>query len=343
MKKRVGLQEFVATQEEIKELRAANVTLQRQLKRAKHKVEDLMGAVFDAAKIAATIAGSYPPAPPPKLRPVKGKEEVCLVHSTDWQVGKRTKSYNTEVAERRISDTLLNKVRLLTDIQRTDHPVDNCVLLLGGDMVEGLQIFPGQAFEVDSTLYEQLFSAVRIGEKLIRGLLGHFKQVHVYTEYGNHGRLGRRGDYPAGDNIDAMAYRIMADRFESEKRCRFFLNVDNFYNRVQIGKYVALLVHGDEIKQWGGNLPAYGIARKVTAWASGVIEPFHDAYMGHFHQCLVVPLPVGNRRVFLTPSPESDNAYATEFCAAMGVPGQRVHFIDPEKARVTAEYVVWLD
>jgi hypothetical protein len=35
--------------------------------------------------------------------------------------------------------------------------------------------------------------------------------------------------------------------------------------------------------------------------------------------------------------------YADEFIAAKGKPSQRLHFIDPEKARVTAEYVVWLD
>lgn len=328
---------------ELEELRKAYSTLQRQHMRAKKKVEDLVQAVERGAYDAALAAGPYPKVPMPKYRQGKrGGEEVCLVHATDWQVGKRTRSYNTEIAEQRLAETFLSKICLLTDIQRSDHPVKNCALLLGGDMVEGVQIFPGQAFEVDSTLYDQLFSAVRIGYKLIRGLLQHFEAVEIWSEFGNHGRLGKRGDYPGRDNMDSVMYRILRDRFETEPRCTWHLNEHDFYNRVTIGKYIALLVHGDEIKQFGGNTPAFGIARKVTAWASGVIEPFHDAYMGHWHQALVVPLPVGNRRIFLTPSSESDNDYASEFCAAKGVPGQRVHFIDPEKGRVTCEYVVWL-
>jgi hypothetical protein len=48
-------------------------------------------------------------------------------------------------------------------------------------------------------------------------------------------------------------------------------------------------------------------------------------------------------RVFVTGSPESHNEYAREVIAAVGKPSQRLHFIDPEKGRVTAEYTVWLD
>jgi hypothetical protein len=102
-----------------------------------------------------------------------------------------------------------------------------------------------------------------------------------------------------------------------------------------------LLVHGDEIKSFGGNVPAFGIMRKMNAWASGVIEDFTDSYCGHFHQNICMTLANGGR-VFVTGSIESDSAYAKEFVAATGNPSQRLHFIDPNKGRVTAEYVVWL-
>jgi hypothetical protein len=47
-------------------------------------------------------------------------------------------------------------------------------------------------------------------------------------------------------------------------------------------------------------------------------------------------------RVFVTGSPESNNEYARTFIAAVGKPSQRIHFVDPDKGRVTAEYVCWL-
>lgn len=48
-------------------------------------------------------------------------------------------------------------------------------------------------------------------------------------------------------------------------------------------------------------------------------------------------------RIFMTGSPESDNGYAKEFVAAVGKPSQRLHFVDPDKGRVTGEFVLWLD
>jgi hypothetical protein len=51
----------------------------------------------------------------------------------------------------------------------------------------------------------------------------------------------------------------------------------------------------------------------------------------------------GRGRVFVNPSIESDSAYAKEFVAATGTPGQRLNFVDPERGRVTSERVIWLD
>jgi len=68
------------------------------------------------------------------------------------------------------------------------------------------------------------------------------------------------------------------------------------------------------------------------------------------HRCLHGALPHtddtdnGNgSQIFITGSPESENVYAKEFMAATGHPSQRLHFVDPEKGRVTASYLIWLD
>jgi hypothetical protein len=103
-----------------------------------------------------------------------------------------------------------------------------------------------------------------------------------------------------------------------------------------------MLAHGDEIKSFGGNTPAFGILRKGTAWASGVVEEHSDMYLGHFHSPMMLTMPNGHR-IFVTGSPESDNQFAAEFMAARGFPSQRLHFVDPEQGRVTGEYVIWLD
>lgn len=324
---------------ELSELRRALKTAQQAEFRAKIKSQGIIDAVYSAAKDAALAVGGGKSVNPPKKDTRKGKAEVALVHATDWQCGKKTQSYDIDVLSERMK-AFTRKVIELTEIQRHHHPVKECVLMFGGDMVEGVSIFPGQAYEIEAHLFEQLFEVSKIMETMVRTLSSYFEKVHVVCEYGNHGRLGRKGDMPGGDNIDRVAYRITADRTADLKNASWQMSED-WHQMVKIGNYKAMLVHGDEINSYGGNVPAFGILRKCNAWATGVVEDFQDVYMGHFHTPMTLTMANAGR-VFVSGSPESHNEYARVFVAAVGQPSQRLHFVDPEKGRVTAEYTVWL-
>jgi hypothetical protein len=325
-------------EEELSELRAALKRAQAGEAAAKRKTEQLVAAVYQAAKDASLAAGNPKVVAPTKDKR-KAKAEVALIHTTDWQLGKRTVSYGTATCAKRIEE-FTQKVLDITSIQRAHHPVRDATLLVGGDICEGVGIFPGQQWEVEAHLYEQLFEASRILNGMIRSLAGFFEKVHVVCEFGNHGRLGRRGDMPYGDNIDRMIYRVTQERTEDVKNVTWQMS-DAWYQIFAIGNYKGLLVHGDEVKSFGGNTPAFGILRKVNSWATGVVEDFADCYMGHWHQPLSLTMSNGGR-TYVTGSPESANEYAREFVAATSIPSQRLHFIDPDKGRVTAEYNVWL-
>ena len=327
-------------QREIDELRQALQRQQRATARAKSKTDALVEAVYTAARDAAQAVGRAPAVVAPEKDRRRRDAEVALVHATDWQLGKQTSGYDIGICAERVL-RFADRVCTLTDLQRSHHPVRRAVVMFGGDMVEGISIFPGQAYEVEAHLFEQLFTCAGLLEQFVRRLLLSFDEVEVVCEYGNHGRLGRKGDMPAGDNIDRMAYRIAGDRFDLEDRVSWRTTGD-WYQIVEVGAYRALLVHGDEIKSFGGNTPAFGILRKANAWATGVVEPFHDVYMGHFHTPMALTKANGGQ-VYVTGSPESENVYAAEFVAAKGKPSQRLHFVDPDKGRVSASYVVWLD
>ena len=113
--------------------------------------------------------------------------------------------------------------------------------------------------------------------------------------------------------------------------------------RVKIGNYKALLIHGDEVGRNGFASPA-AIVQHVNRWRSGAYPwEFRDCYIGHYHTHATWPLANGLGSVYQTGSTESDNRYARDLLAASAIPSQRLHFIDPIKGRVTAEYKVWLD
>ncbi len=336
-----GLGDEVAAIVQVEELQAALRRTQAKLARKEQRAEELAAAVYRAAFDAALSFGKPRPVAKPASKG-KGGEEVALVHLTDWQFGKATASYDMDVCRARIG-MAVDKVREITDLRRASAVVDRCVVMLGGDMVEGVSIFPGQAYEVQAHLYEQLFGVSRLIVDTLRALLGSFVDVDVVCEYGNHGRLGRRGDMPSADNVDRMAYEIARQQLADELRLSWQSSPD-FYQSVTIGNYRALLIHGDEINSYGGNHPSYGIVKRVSGWQAGGggIPEFTDCYIGHFHRPDTYTLPAGGS-IFITGSPESGNAYAAAFMAASGRPTQRLHFIDPVKGRVIAEHRLELD
>ena len=321
-------------------LRATIRRLQQQLAQAKDAKADLIDAVYQAAKDGYVAVG-----PPPKVERLprdrrKHAEEVALIHFTDWQRGKVTETYSPAICDARI-DLAIDKIATITDVQRADHPVKRAAVMIGGDNLENINIFPGQEREVEGYAYQQLFGLTNLLKHTFRRLLTVFETIDAYEQEGNHGRIGRKAEWPRTENLDLMAMEITRRELASEKRIIWHPR-QTWHQMVPIGNYTAMLVHGDQIKSFGGNLPSYGIVRRATAWAAGVVEPYTDLYLGHFHQVMRLPLPNG-RAVFMTGSPESGNEYAREFIGGTGQPSQRLHFVDPERGRVTAEYVLWLD
>jgi hypothetical protein len=326
---------------EIGELREALRRARQQLAKRAAQTADLIEAVHQGAKDAAIALGPLSPVPAPAKDRRKGRDEAALWHTTDWQLGKRTDSYNTEVALSRL-DRFVDKAIRLTQIQRQDHPVRHCTIAMGGDMLENTTTFPGQAYLVDSSIFDQLANVVRAGRTMVRRALAEYESVTLVGEPGNHGRIGRKGEVAAGDNWDRIAYHQIAEPFRNDARFQF-VQADRWHQRIEIGAYRAMLIHGDEVKGFGGQTPAYALMRKGNAWASGAARwQFADIYVGHYHQPMQLTLANGNQ-LYMTGSTESDNTFAQEFVAATSVPSQRVHFVDPEKGRVTAQYVVWLD
>lgn len=331
--------------EQVRELTATCTRLQKQLAQQKAKTADLVAAVYQAAHDAALVTGKPKPVPVPKRDRRKASPEVALLHITDTHVGQVTPSFNTEVAKRRIHDTVSKAIKL-TEIQRADHPVRECVVLLGGDLIEQTGQFPNQAWGVDGTTFQQIFDAAGVMQEALLTLLGEFESVRVYEVPGNHGRVGRgKGrqslDYESETNWDRIIGKVISDQIAGQPRLEWN-HANSWYHVASIGSYSFLCHHGDTIRGFGGNIPAYGILRKHLSWQAGVMPEFTDAYLGHFHTPMALPLPAGGR-VFVTPSLVSDSAFAKEWVASTSVPGQRLHFVDPDKGRVTAEYLIWLD
>lgn len=327
--------------EELAELRRALAKAQRDKAIAKAKTADLVEAVYQAARDAVLLVGK-----PELLKAKRDKRttppEVALFHLTDWQGGKKTPSYDMTVMEERVGRFMDDAMKVV-DIQRAHHPVREATIMFGGDLLEGISIFPGQAWQVEASLFAQVFRVAALVEKVVLFALEEFERVHVVFEPGNHGRLGTKHDgLPSGDNMDRIIGEIVRQKYAGTKRLTWEMT-DDFFQKVVVGNYRAMLIHGDEVRGFGGNTPAYALVRKGNAWASGAIDFEFDAiYVGHYHQSMQLSLANGSQ-LYMTGSTESGNSYAAEFVAATSIPSQRLQFVDPEAGRVTGSHIIWLD
>ncbi len=340
-----ALEDAASSLQRLGELQEANTRLLRQLDKAKASREELVDAVYRAARDAASTLVIQPVVAPPKDRR-KGKPEVAVAMLSDWQLGKKTPSYTSEVCEKRV-EKYAAKIQHLADIQRADHPVRELHVWLLGDLVEGELIFPGQAHRIDASLYRQVVvDGPRILGNFLRSMLGSFDAVRVTAVIGNHGAIGgpvRRETHPE-TNADMMLARIVSDTV-TDPRLTWTLSEPagerGWYAIDRIGNYSCVLFHGDQIRGGFAGFPFYGLAKKVWGWSTSIGQPFNDVALGHWHTPTRVTLNTVTARV--NGSTESDNTYALEQLASAGRPSQWLYFVEPERGRVSAEYVVYLD
>lgn len=336
----LDLTEFDAAEGDTDLLRV-NERLQRQLRAAKDRSQQMVDATLQGAKDAMLSLGPMVPTRAP-ARDRRHQPETALWCFGDWQGAKRTPSYNSVVMRQRVL-AFCHKAEKITQIQRADHPVRECVVVFGGDMVEGLFQFPTQPFEVDATIFEQYVIVSRLLVDVVKRALATYERVKVVAEWGNHGRIGSKRDaVPHGDNFDRMCYELARQLMADEPRLTWD-DCPEDIQRLEIGNYRALIFHGDEIGRNGYASPTTLVNWLVRQQSGAYPWTFHDGYVFHFHQNQEWSLPGNGGRLFMTGSTESDNRYASVGMASSAVPSQRLHFIDAVKGRVAAQYVVWLD
>jgi hypothetical protein len=325
------------------ELQAAHQRALRQLAKRDAATQELVAAVYQAAKDAA-VSVTIPPVPAPKPSGKKGEAEALTILLGDWQLGKSNETYSIDIAKARI-ELLARKVARLIELHGV--PVKEINVALLGDFVESDgNIFPSQSFEVErGGLYVQIFEGAGMLAQFVRAMAALAPRVFVRGAIGNHGRLGRFGDHSNESNADAILYRIAKEHVRDEKRIDWRESLTmggrHWYDMLDLpGGKRMMLVHGDQFKGGSFGLPYYSIAKRAQGWNLS-IEPMDYLAFGHWHTPSRLVLSDGAHTVWGNASIESGNRYAQEWLAASGTPAQWAIFFGKEGP--TAEYLVRLD
>jgi hypothetical protein len=294
----------------------------RKLDEERTKRAELYRAIYDAAKDAAASI-TIPPVP--KCKPDKrtADPEAAVVLMSDWQWGKVTPSYDSDVAKRRI-DKFTDKALRIIDYVRKHHPVPEVHVLYLGDLVEGELIFPGQAHRIDASLYRQTFEVAEAIANQLRRFRSHVDVVRAEGVRGNHGEMGGYGrrDMHPETNADTMAMNIA--------RLNLGADIDfpepithgerHWYAVHEVMGKKWFLAHGDQVKGASFGIPWYGFKKRIEGWYM-TCGPFDYCATGHWHQ--VVREDVNGVIHFGAGSTESSNTYAQEWLAGGGQQGSQ--------------------
>ena len=327
-------------------LRSENRRLAKSVEKNKNIKDEAVYAIYEAAYSAFSSIDTAP-IKSPIVKHLPGVPETAVAVFADWQLGKITPDYSSEVLAERI-EIYTQKLLEITEIQRKHHPVKNLHVWLLVDIVEGEEIFPGQSHLIDSGLYRQVgINGPAILMKFFDTVLQHFEHIHVTGVIGNHGAVGGRGrkQHDPETNMDRLLYKSMEIFYkEGRKEPRITFNIPDgrgerhWYAIDSIGNYNSLLIHGDQMPAPG---QYHGYYKRAMGWKDGAIpEDFEDIFMGHYHQ--QYKMTIGSSILRVSGSPESYNTYAQEYFSSMSRPCQHLMFVHPENG-VTCEYSIWLD
>ena len=317
--------------------------LQQQLKRQQGGTSLIVEAVREAIEDMPPLVV---PEAPKKSR--AREREIAVLHLSDWQIGSMTTTFSTEAARTMVFERLLPKVRRIVDARRAGAKVDELVILIGGDMVDGSGMRSNHPWEVDSHVYTQACEDVpHMLGGLILALMADFPTIRCYHVRGNHGRSGpRKADpNPTSVNWDTVASRctelMLGDAIDG-KRLSFEVEVERWYKVVDVGDKKILLIHGDQFRGTGGfaGIPYYSIAKKTAKWALSLDEEWDVIMFGHLH----VPSAgmIADRPWYLNGTLQTDSEFALEVLGECTRPAQRLMFFDPERGPI-GDSVIWLD
>lgn len=283
------------------------------------------------------------------------EREIAVLHISDLHVGKRTRSYDSDVAEKRMN-ILINKTVEVTNTRRHWAKVDEIRVYLGGDMIEGEQIFPHQPHLIDTALFTQAVKrAPSILSKAILRLAGEFSKVHVCCVPGNHGRNGSKhaGSAPQ-TNWDSVAYEVTKlmvngtpnnPNGDISQRVTWDLPGDagrysDWFTVDRVFDWGNMIIHGHEITGGFGGFPWYGVGRRASGWKDTVAAPWDYLYLGHFHTMATAELQ--HRSMLANGRFDTDDQHGMANFGGSGCPGQRLAFYS-EALGLISDSTVFLD
>lgn len=278
----------------------------------------------------------------PKPNKTKRYDQTFISLFSDVQIGQKVEAanvqglseYNFSIFKERYRKWL-DKIIEFKQQDAKHLGLNTLIVNMLGDIVENECIYPAQAHHIDLTLLDQLVEGVRVISDGLLELGQYFNLIEIFQIKGNHGRLGKKGDYHEASNADTIFYLFLNERIKHIPHIKTYLSAGSIM-LYEHKKHKFALMHGHEARSWGG-IPYYGLDR-VEKRLTGLlgIEPDY-LFLGHHHDPSTLHEKTMINGSFVGGSDLSINQMFLN-----AVPSQRIFYLDPEHG-INRQSSLWLD
>jgi predicted phosphodiesterase len=273
----------------------------------------------------------------PEIHAGEGDEEQALLHLTDIHIGRKTESFNSNVARDRMI-YLVSKVLKIISLHRVAGPIKVLNVFLTGDIINSEDVgYRVDLSELEFILRDQIFGeqgAVALLTWTFKSFLENFEQVNVYAVRGNHGR-GPKGSSEK-TNWDDVVYHVLKVKFEDNSRIRFYI-ADSFYQIVKIYNKRFLIAHGDQVRGGTYGIPLYSLLQRMLRWATAMPEPWEYFFCGHWHT--IAEIEQNGQVLYVGGTFVSDDEYTLRQYGWNACTKQVLAFVHPQQG-ITARYKI---
>jgi len=243
--------------------------------------------------------------------------------------------YNLGIFKKRLN-TLKLALLEITERHRTMYDLPELHIFSLGDIVAGS---PGSGQWNDNDIDLAIMEQVTEGTYALRDLISTwstaFKKVTFYGIYGNHGRIGKKGQTKTSDNWDRFCYQMLELSLSEYDNIEWHLPKTWWLNP-QIQGHSFYLCHGDGVR--GTTLAG---VEKAESKIAGMLEQRLDYFlMGHFHS--PAEIQTNSSRVIMNGSFMGGDMYSLRDLGKNSAPEQKIFGIHKKKG-ITWTYNIYLD
>lgn len=280
---------------ELKMLRRENAQYAKELANR----EELFDRFVEVSRVPVTVPKFTVPKQSKRLParsvvvPIYDQQYGQLVRPEDTPGGKG--GFSAEIYDQR-AERWFQGVTSHMIKQSAVYRLEELIIVLGGDHVEGDEIYPKQEWQLEFDPLKAMWQmACKLGgdgehEGMLQRLI-RFAKTELGIPYilvigvpGNHGKVGgkRGGARPKTYNWDHMMQVILKDKLRADPINDFVINAAGSVFFYAAG-FECQAIHGEHIKGWGG-IPFYGISRYDAKSVRLHNRLYRYLFMGHIHQ-----------------------------------------------------------